>query len=246
MNILLSRSFSFHNFLFAVVLFITLACSAPASCGEIHDAAEKGDLQKVEALLKDNPKLVSIRNDTGQTPLHYAAIFGRKDMAALLLAHNANVNVRDYRYGYTPLHWAAGHAYSEAAMALLSNMDEADWTPSSESNKDIAELLLSHKADVNVKGSNGETPLHRAAFFNKDIVELLLAKGAKVNAKDNNGSTPLHVAAKRGHKEVTELLLASKAEVDARDNNGWTPLHWAEAAGHKNVVELLRQHGGHE
>jgi hypothetical protein len=35
----------------------------------------QGDLNKVEALLKENPALVSNKDDKGATPLHYAASY---------------------------------------------------------------------------------------------------------------------------------------------------------------------------
>jgi len=71
--------------------------------------------------------------------------------------------------GGTPLHWAAAG-----------------------SHKDVAELLLANKADVNAKDDNGNTPLDSAAFSgHKDVAELLLANKAEVNAKDNIGMTPL-------------------------------------------------------
>ncbi len=38
----------------------------------IHVAAMKGDLRKVEALLKDNPDLVFSKDNIGWTPLSYA------------------------------------------------------------------------------------------------------------------------------------------------------------------------------
>jgi len=37
-----------------LLLLTTLLCR-PAFCGEIYDAAKAGDLEKVKALLKDNP-----------------------------------------------------------------------------------------------------------------------------------------------------------------------------------------------
>ena len=42
----------------AAVTLVVLAWSSLAFCGEIHDAAKAGDLEKVKALLKDNPDLV--------------------------------------------------------------------------------------------------------------------------------------------------------------------------------------------
>jgi hypothetical protein len=67
-NSFLSRPFHFPIPRLTIVTLIALACSAPAVCGEIHDVAEKGDLQKVRALLKDNPKLVSSKDNWGATP----------------------------------------------------------------------------------------------------------------------------------------------------------------------------------
>jgi hypothetical protein len=40
--------------LFAIMLLIALACSIPVFCGEIHDAAQQGDLAKVQALQKQH------------------------------------------------------------------------------------------------------------------------------------------------------------------------------------------------
>jgi ankyrin repeat protein len=85
---------SFHNRLsliprLAIVTLIALAYSTPAFCDEIHDAANIGDLIKVKALLKDNPGLVTGKDDGGLTPLHWAAMECRKDVAELLLVNRA-------------------------------------------------------------------------------------------------------------------------------------------------------------
>jgi TonB family protein len=70
-------------------------------------------------------------------------------------------------------------------------------------NKDVAELLLAKKAEINVKAYDGWTPLHLAARYgHKDVIELLLAKGAEVEAKDDRGKTPLDMA----RQDVVELL----------------------------------------
>jgi ankyrin repeat protein len=107
-------------------------------------------------------------------------------------------------------------------------------------NKEIAELLLANKADVNAKDRGGETPLHAAAHAgSKDVAEVLLANKADVNAKNDDGRTPLHAAAIDGRKDVAEVLLANKADVNSKDKQGETPLHEAAQEGRNDVAELL-------
>jgi len=102
---------------------------------------------------------------------------------ALLKPNPDLVFSKDYN-GMTPLHYAA-----------------------TEGHKDVVELLLASKSDVNAKNKLGATPLFLAAVKgHKDVVELLLVKGAEVNVRDNNGDTPLDWAAKAGHKDIVELL----------------------------------------
>jgi ankyrin repeat protein len=74
----------------AFISLIALGWSISAYCGEIHDAAIKGDLTKVKALLKDNPNLVASESNNGFKPLHYAVSSGHKDVAELLLRHGAH------------------------------------------------------------------------------------------------------------------------------------------------------------
>ena len=135
----------------AAVMLVALAWSSLAFCGEIHDAAKAGDVEKVKALLKSNPDLVFSKDDkNGATPLHLAVDNGRKDVAELLLANKADVNAKEDGGG-TPLHGAA-----------------------IEGSKDVAALLLANKAEVNAKNEDGKTPFHVAAFYGYDDMLALL------------------------------------------------------------------------
>ena len=112
-----------------------LAWSSFAFGGEIHDAAMKGDLAKVKALLQDHPDLIISEDADGETPLHWAAAFDQEDMVDLLLANTADGNTKTNKAGETPLHAAAAKG-----------------------NKGVAEKLLIYKAEVNAKDSGGNTP----------------------------------------------------------------------------------------
>src|SRR5271170_90848 len=88
----------------AAITLVALAWSSIAFCGEIHDAAQSGDLKTVQALIKANPDLVFSPSDSGFTPLHLAAGGGHKDVVEFLLKNKAKVDARDKLFGGTPLH----------------------------------------------------------------------------------------------------------------------------------------------
>jgi len=127
---------------------------------------------------------------------------------------------------------------------LVFSKDERGWTPlawaAQQGNREVAEALLSGKADVNAKDYKRLTPLHRAAGNGfKDVTELLLAYHADVNARSDEGATPLSYAARNGQNDVVALLLINHADVDAKSNIGTTPLQAAVRNGHKDVAEML-------
>lgn len=54
----------------------------------------------------------------------------------------------------------------------------------------VAELLLNHKAEINVQNKAGLSPVLLAIRDNKiPILRLLLSHGANVNSKDKDGRT---------------------------------------------------------
>jgi hypothetical protein len=147
-------------------------------------AAEKGDLQQVKVLLKNNPALIFSKAIDGGTPLHPAATHGHKDVVKLLLETNSEVNAKSNK-GYTPLHCAALNGH-----------------------EDVVKLLIHHKAVVNIKDTEFVwTPLHWASGGgHTNVVKLLLENNSEVNAKDNSGRTPLQLALATGKMDVAELL----------------------------------------
>jgi ankyrin repeat protein len=199
---------------------------------DVYDAAKVCNVERVETLIKANPGLVSSKDyKYGRTPLHWAALYGNRDVVKLLLARGANVNAVD-NDRMTPLHLVAKNDRKETAKLML----------------ETAKLLLASNADVNtVDFPFGDTPLHKAAEGScKEMAELLLANKADVNAQNGSGWTPLHAAASEGHKDMAELLLAHEAEVNAKTYGGNTPMYWAAENGYRDMAELLRKANGHE
>jgi ankyrin repeat protein len=111
----------------------------------VKQAQDRVRLQVALAkLLIDHKKIdLNTPQKYGGAPLHYVASAGNLELARLLLAKGAEVNVRDHSPPYrrplpsgnTPLHWAIRAGQS-----------------------DMAKFLLEHGADPNAKNSEGETP----------------------------------------------------------------------------------------
>jgi ankyrin repeat protein len=73
-------------------------------------------------------------------------------------------------------------------------------------HKDIAEILLANKANVNARDVDSDTPLHYAVQGCKDVVELLLANKAGINVLDNKHYTPYRWAWETGCINAAEFL----------------------------------------
>ncbi|OOZ38758.1 hypothetical protein BOW53_14270 [Solemya pervernicosa gill symbiont] len=106
-------------------LLITLTTLVLSACGPspydeppLHDAAMRGDANKVIALIKAGEP-VDARNSEGATPLHWAAFKGHVDVAKLLVARGADVNALTKK-GSTPLRLATTHEKTEMIRYLKS------------------------------------------------------------------------------------------------------------------------------
>jgi hypothetical protein len=119
----------------------------------------------------------------GATALHWAALNGRVEAARYLLNEHADVRARNHAGG-TPLHWAAKSKNRATTDLLLSRgaapneVNNVGWTPlmlaADNGNSGAAVALINHKADVRIKGSQGETAWSLAIRHNHhDIARMI-------------------------------------------------------------------------
>ena len=106
----------------------------------------------------------------------------------------------------------------------------------------VKTLILEHKADVNARDDNNDTPVHVAAWCGKEEVALALINEFQcdINVKGGLGRSLLHKACNGGNVNLVKtLILEHKADVNARDDTNDTPVHVAALCGKEEVALAL-------
>jgi ankyrin repeat protein len=103
----------------------------------------------------------------------------------------------------------------------------------------LRKLLVDNAALVNLKDSDGNTPLHyAAATARRDVVEYLIKQGASIRAVSKSRDTPLHRAAASVNRDAVELLLQEGADAKASNEHGDTPLHGLAGSSLRDAVKV--------
>jgi ankyrin repeat protein len=166
----------------------------PGPDAPVADAAARGDLEAVEALLAQGADVNAPQGD-GMTALHWAARRGDVSMMETLLRAGGKTGALTRLGAYTPLHLAA----------------EVGWG-------EVTSLLLGAGADPSALTSTGVAPLHVAAGArDPGVVASLMDAGADPDLPDAaSHRTPLMFAAARDRREVVDLLMERGADVAAQ------------------------------
>ena len=169
------------------------------------------------------------------------------EISKLLIEHGAEVNSKDV-YGYTPLIRAVIKDYKDIVELLLKNKANVNARTNDSftalvyaKSKEVAELLIEYGANIDEKLNYGFTPL--MLTNNKEIAELLIKHGAKLNEKTEDGKTPLMYALLRSDEEVAQTLIQYGDDINIIDKEGHTALTLMIVNGNSNFVELLLKNG---
>ena len=114
-----------------------------------HQAAERGDVRALEAMLACGFDPNRPDAGIGKTALHTAAMEGWPDAVQLLLAHGASVHVRDREFKGQPLIWAAegsrqgreGRDFAGVGRLLLDAGSPIEWQTGEEPAEGILEIV---------------------------------------------------------------------------------------------------------
>jgi ankyrin repeat protein len=201
----------------SAILFISLFLNTVADAQDIFDAVKNKDFLNVKQILEKDDSAKNLKDKSGNTLLHSAAINGALPIIEYLLSKGVDINSTNTTLS-TPLH-----------VAIANKQDGA------------AKLLIEKGADVSKKDSRGNTPLHAVVYSNqKEIAELLITKGAELESRNQQNYTPLSALTRSTKSfEVAEVFVRRGANINAPWTDGATPLNYAAMYSDNRVVDLL-------
>jgi ankyrin repeat protein len=245
-----------------VVLALVGAWSVAQSGPALVDAAMRGDLAAVRALVKTDD--VNATQLDGMTALHWAVQRDDVAMVNALLAAGADVHAVN-REGVRPIYLATVNGSAAAIGRLLDAGEDANAVLTAEGetvlmltahtgNPAAVQLLLDRGADPNVQQAHGQTALMWAAEQgHTDVVKVLLARGAnaalasaasaKADRRPAGGLTALLFAARQGNLETARALLDGGADVNQVAADETSPLLIAVINGHYELASMLLARG---
>jgi len=168
-----------------------VALAAGAANGEENDEDSDGDRLNINTRTYDE----------GLSPLHQAALMGRTEIVAALVAHpSCDVNIENHR-GSTPLHKAASKGFPA-----------------------IVRLLLDHGANVDAVDSSERTPLHWACFYgHTEVARVLLLFGPAIEITDKTGLTASDLASQRGNFQIQSCIETYESSISSSSSSSSFP-----------------------
>jgi class 3 adenylate cyclase len=178
--------------------------------GDIHTLASTGNIKGIKKALSNKRAFLSLDDEQGWSPLHYAANYSKAKIVQIILDAGVNPNIK-----------------SKPPQPKKQN----DWNLALEDNKEH-KISIVHPMDVaegphrtkilnNLISKGGEfcaeeLNLHQAVQMQDiDEIECLLEDDSiKINERDNRGWMPIHYAVEIGNFDIVKLLVENKANVN--------------------------------
>ncbi len=152
---------------------------------DIFEASVLGKVDRIQEILKADPRRASEHAPDGFTPVALAAFFGQPAAANALIAAGADVNA------------AAKNGLKVAALHAAVAGGKLD----------IVKAVLEAGANPNAQQQAGFRAIHEAGTkANRALAELLIAHGADPLLPNDEGKTAIDLAREKGHAEFADWL----------------------------------------
>jgi ankyrin repeat protein len=231
------------------------ASSTAEAVASLRDAAGRGNLARLNALLDAHPELIDERGGEGvRTPLHQA-VFGNSESAVkLLLERGANPNIRCEGDNAYPLHFAVEkhrlpiiHLLVEHGADTIGEGDYHEpevigWATAwdyIQPNPEIVAYLLAHGARHNIFSA--------VAMAEAEVIRELVARTPNDLERRMNGMRmrpmPLHLAVMKNQPVSVTTLLDLGANTESLDEAGFSALDLAAIRGRHDLAQVLLKRG---
>jgi len=169
-------------------------------------------------LIRSHPFLVNINQNNEYyhpTPVSKSADIGLTGCVRELISARANLDCKSGKTWVTPL-----------------------WRAAKKNNKKIVQMLVDARANVDIAGKWGSTPLMISSFKGHvECMVILITAEADVNLTDNRGLSALHHAIETKSTSPLKVLIEAGVNVDQQTIDGRT----AYSSAGSDTLRLLLQ-----
>ncbi|OBS25862.1 hypothetical protein FPOA_06396 [Fusarium poae] len=228
----------------------------------IRNDIDQADVRDFVNKMKRSGADINVQDNSGCTPLYYAAHCGNAEVVTLLIDLKADLDVKN-KHNETALIAACKKHHGNVVRNLVKA--KADVRVQSEFGTALqaislvgcnkcAEKILEQYGKSRIRETCGPfgTSLHAAAFHGHvDLVKLLCAHRTDVNASDPTYGTPLTAAASglnpgqepSHYLEITQELIKHGVDINDRSGRLGPALRSAAYHGNADLVKLLLDKG---
>ncbi|CAE7235751.1 unnamed protein product [Symbiodinium microadriaticum] len=235
-------------------------------------AAELGDVQELERLLRELPSRANEEDYVGVSPLMFAAKGGCIEAAELLLSYGADVHY-ETAFGWSVLVYAAlsnqgpmvRWLVAKGARVTPHELELAAFGGYELGLAPLLELYRGSIAELRTEAS-GHSLMHLVCLGILNLpksnperylicADLLIDQGVPLDVQDKRGRTCLQLVAghpnweergfegSKAHLEIVERLCIAKADPRKSDRHGNSALSLARRRGLRRVEEVLLKFG---
>jgi len=226
--------------------------------GQLFEAAKKGDVPALTALLDQHPEKLYARNKPYEhTLLHLAAFAGHLPAVELLLKRGIDVNVREKGDNTYPMHWAAAAGHLDVVRRLADaggdvvghgddhELEVIGWASSwdgcdDDAHRAIVDFLISRGARHHIFSAIGMN-------LTDEVRRIVASDPSALNkrmSRNESHQLPLQFAVRINRPEIVSLLLELGADPAATDDAGVSAFLYAAAPDvDLRVIEALTRGG---